>query len=176
MHTWVRLGTGRSCSSLHTRPAIRACSAVSNFWPYWTGNTSCKKREICVIKKMSYTVSQIRFTGSTSDTTGYVHNNTFYFKAGSDVGVFSRASIDKNNFWNVYLNDHKIYPALDLKMKVLCDVCQCEKNRCGYLKKMLPLSWVFKKILDKHHEICLRFLHFCVLLQHRTKSYVKKSQ
>lgn len=32
--SWDKLGTGRSCSSLHTRPAIRACNAVSNFVPY----------------------------------------------------------------------------------------------------------------------------------------------
>lgn len=32
--SWDRLGTGRSCSSLHTRPAVRVCSAVSNFVPY----------------------------------------------------------------------------------------------------------------------------------------------
>lgn len=41
MHTCERLGTGRSCSILHTRPAVRACSAVSNLMPYWTGKTSC---------------------------------------------------------------------------------------------------------------------------------------
>lgn len=46
VHTWERLGTGRSCSSLHTRPAVRACKAVSNFVPYWTGNTSCRESKM----------------------------------------------------------------------------------------------------------------------------------
>lgn len=36
-----------------------------------------------------------------------------------------------------------------------------------YPEEALPLSRVFKQILDQYHEICLRFLHFCILLQQR---------
>lgn len=31
--SWVRLGTGRSCSNLQTKPAMSACSAVSYLEP-----------------------------------------------------------------------------------------------------------------------------------------------
>lgn len=44
-HTCERFGTGRSCSILHTRPAVKAWSAVSNLTPYWTGKTSCCQGE-----------------------------------------------------------------------------------------------------------------------------------
>lgn len=64
-HTCERLGTGRSCSILHTRPAVRACSAVSNLTPYWTGKTSCGRvgegTQYCEVLCLEPTAEQRQF-------------------------------------------------------------------------------------------------------------------